>query len=1174
VIVNGWPVWVFAALGRGWQVALVVFKDSEWAPLIKRLSPNSVVEPYGVCEDRLGAAVNIQVWLSDVDPPRRLRVFDSPAVTLVVCGRRARNIGIMGEVWDYQATLVAHSDVGGMTDGAWRIHVYTRKDAWRTEAVARLPGRDLLCAVDTKIQGMPCPAPPKVCHAQPRVKMVRPGLVRVDGLCPWGEERIKVVAPCVYSPTKWVRRHLTGEEMCKVRDVREDVLCHLGSKEIGLVCKSKTLIPEKVCWAVLNSVSPLDRTPYELEESGKRRKYTEGKTNDGGAEVARWGVLTKGSNDADRTGRNRSATKSDDAVVPIHLWDSVLNPEERSEVVRALDVIRSWVLRWCKRRLCREFLGWFWSTYPAEKKGGWNLNGALSSNNEARQDWNAGRECVKRYSGSTWWEWNDGSRPHFWRWPAEYKRAIRDGVSPWFRTKAPSWKVPQRGEKDLKVFQAVRSKLEKVKLLRYIQEGTVDSLTSYFAVPKGESDIRMVYDGTKSGLNDSLWAPWFALPTLESHLRFVGKDTYLGDIDIGDMFHNFVLHERVQKVAGIDITPFFPDEVAEEGKVKWLRWVRSAMGLRNSPYNAIQGVLFAEEVIKGNPLDSQNVFRWDVLDFNMPGDPNYEPGRPWLSKMRSEDRALACDMIVYVDDMRSGGNGWTEARLVNRTIAMRLNYLGLQEAARKRRDPSQEPGPWAGSVVGIEEGRVYVTVTPERWEKARNMVAWMQKGMGESDELEFKTLESYRGYLIYFSRTYPSCVPFLKGIHLTLDSWRPWRRDDGWKYTLSEIRTMLDEKGEGAGRALNHSGGKPPLRVKWVPRLRTDVQALMQLLDPELPPKRYILPRVGCKVVYGFGDASGSGFGSSFEVDGGITYIHGQWDEEHRSRSSNFRELANVVYALEQAHMQGVLNGSEVFLFTDNTTAEGAFFKGTSKWEHLFALIVRLHRLQMSGDVVLHLVHVAGSRMISQGTDGLSRGDPATQLGLNESFLHHIPLHLGVMERQQHAILPWVESWLNPGGEIMWLRPEDWYTKGHSENCCVWTPAPAIADVALEQLAKATHKRPHHTHLVIIPRLMTARWRKTLLKICDLFFTIPVGTCIWDISQHEPLNVGLSLPLCRHPPWKLRGTPMLVGVERQLREVSKDDPGWGRNILCQLLQQARMLDRMPDVMVRSLLRAP
>jgi hypothetical protein len=50
----------------------------------------------------------------------------------------------------------------------------------------------------------------------------------------------------------------------------------------------------------------------------------------------------------------------------------------------------------------------------------------------------------------------------------------------------------------------------------------------------------MVYDGTKSGLNASLWAPWFPLLTIEMHLCSIVPGSYMGDIDIGDMFLNFM----------------------------------------------------------------------------------------------------------------------------------------------------------------------------------------------------------------------------------------------------------------------------------------------------------------------------------------------------------------------------------------------------------------------------------------------------------------------------------------------------------------------------------------------------------------------------------------------------------------------------------------------------------
>ncbi|MFN9979482.1 MAG: hypothetical protein ACK53Y_06195, partial [bacterium] len=251
-----------------------------------------------------------------------------------------------------------------------------------------------------------------------------------------------------------------------------------------------------------------------------------------------------------------------------------------------------------------------------------------------------------------------------------------------------------------------------------------------------------------------MWVPWFSLPTIEMHMRFVGHDSDMGDVDIGDMFHNFMLHEDVQDLAGIDLTPFFPDEAVAAGTPQslWERWVRSAMGLNSSPYNTVQGMLFAEEIIRGDPANSKNIFRWDYVRLNLPGMDNYQTHLPWVSKIRRDDGQIACDFVGYVDDMRTCGNSLTEARQVSRKVAETLNWLGLQDAARKRRELSQEPGPWAGSVIKVEPGGgIYLSVTQERWNKTVGIIEWIEQEMQRGDTLDFKTLERHRGFLIYIS---------------------------------------------------------------------------------------------------------------------------------------------------------------------------------------------------------------------------------------------------------------------------------------------------------------------------------------------------------------------------------------------------------------------------------------
>ena len=117
-------------------------------------------------------------------------------------------------------------------------------------------------------------------------------------------------------------------------------------------------------------------------------------------------------------------------------------------------------------------------------------------------------------------------------------------------------------------------KLNKVRERRYIAPGKVTSLTDFFYVPKGDDDIRMVYNGTSSGLNDALWVPSFPLPTVESHLRAVFPHSWMGDTDLGDCFLNFILHESLRELAGVDLTWYQDEEPGPTDGLVWERWER------------------------------------------------------------------------------------------------------------------------------------------------------------------------------------------------------------------------------------------------------------------------------------------------------------------------------------------------------------------------------------------------------------------------------------------------------------------------------------------------------------------------------------------------------------------------------------------------------------------------
>jgi hypothetical protein len=221
-----------------------------------------------------------------------------------------------------------------------------------------------------------------------------------------------------------------------------------------------------------------------------------------------------------------------------------------------------------------------------------------------RRDIISARDCLARLSNADWWDWSHGSRPVHWKWPTWYQEIIRDGLPIWFISAPKQWRRPQPAGKNSTEHELVKSKLDKFRNSRYVVPGQVDSLTSFFAVPKGEDDIRMVFDGTKSGLNDSIWVPRFPLPTVATLLRAMEPGYYMSDFDVGEMFLNFVLHESMQALCGIDLTKYFGN-----GEVLWEHWASKGRdGTQEQPVPGCASGPCGKRLCLGRPSELEQRF--------------------------------------------------------------------------------------------------------------------------------------------------------------------------------------------------------------------------------------------------------------------------------------------------------------------------------------------------------------------------------------------------------------------------------------------------------------------------------------------------------------------------------------------------------------------------------------
>jgi hypothetical protein len=79
-----------------------------------------------------------------------------------------------------------------------------------------------------------------------------------------------------------------------------------------------------------------------------------------------------------------------------------------------------------------------------------------------------------------------------------------------------------------------------------------------------------------------------------------------------------------------------------------------------------------------------------------------------------------------------------------------------------------------------EEAGLRVLVARKKWCKANRLLIKLDVLLKESEMVDKKVLERTRGFLVYVASTYKPMTPFLLGFHLTIDSWRPGRDEEGW----------------------------------------------------------------------------------------------------------------------------------------------------------------------------------------------------------------------------------------------------------------------------------------------------------------------------------------------------------------------------------------------------------
>ena len=268
------------------------------------------------------------------------------------------------------------------------------------------------------------------------------------------------------------------------------------------------------------------------------------------------------------------ATTNDNAAVKFHIW-AVGGDSEGME--KARESLRSMAWRWWITRIRKEMIFWLKGRERSHPK-------------EVQADVEGIRDCLTRLANSTWFEWTDGSRTHFWRWPERWLLEARDGARACVVEPPPRrlyWPpMPQEDwMEDLDV-----EKIAKSIMRRYIEPGKVSVVIPRMCVPKGDDDVRVDWAMTRNKVSPGLFASTFYLIGIYSLMDRIDAGMWIADFDCGEMFNNYTLHEDEREYAGVYLSDSVREKLweryGEELKrdfgiieiPRFLRWCRLPFG--------------------------------------------------------------------------------------------------------------------------------------------------------------------------------------------------------------------------------------------------------------------------------------------------------------------------------------------------------------------------------------------------------------------------------------------------------------------------------------------------------------------------------------------------------------------------------------------------------------------
>jgi hypothetical protein len=235
-----------------------------------------------------------------------------------------------------------------------------------------------------------------------------------------------------------------------------------------------------------------------------------------------------------------------------------------------------------------------------------------------------------------------------------------------------------------------------------------------------------------------------------------------------------------------------------------------------------------------------------------------------------------------------------------------------------------------------------------------------------------------------------------------------------------------------------------------------------------------------------WGDGSGTGSGGTVEFERlhlGAGYTPdieawmGTWDGRATStkdpRSSNWKELRTLVEVLRRESTEiSRFRLRRLLYFTDNMVTYHIARKCASSSPGLHDLIRELKILELQHSCQVLVVHVPGTTMIAQGTDGQSRGVWASPLTTNPTFKTADLFRPAILCNE---LVEWANTQVAPFCVDWQFRTENdsWDLGSLIKQHTFWVVPPSMARQAMSTALMAWVESPlDSSHLFVVPRIL------------------------------------------------------------------------------------------------------